>query len=443
MVLSLPREKIDPGIFKIAGRLREKGFSSYLVGGAVRDIVFGREPKDFDLATDAPCEAVREIFKSVVPYGMKHGTVIVVSGGKPYDVTSFMDGEAPPLNIENDLSLRDFTINAMACDMGSLELIDPHGGVRDFQSGTIRCVGRPEDRFAKDPLRMLRAVRQAAQFGFSIDEGTFAAMKDACATIERSAPERISAELVKAFSAGCGSKYVRYLVESGVWGSVAEKYLGTRSAALARKPAYNNFLIACDSLAGAHYRLKLSLLIVFTFYCDSAERAAPELPDFRKCKKLLRDLKFSGEDFEPMAAFVSLSLGQIAAGGRRDRPANEASVKKDMAAFFAATSQKNVCKDVYALCEAFFKILGMSNEANAYYEGLRMLEEVARDNHPVFIEDLAVDGETLKKVFSLGQSSRIGEMLRYAQDAVIETPSDNRKDVLVKKIAAGFGLAPR
>ena len=441
--MKLPEEKIDVNIFKISARLRENGFKSYLVGGAVRDIVFGREPKDFDLATEAPCEKIRAIFRNVVPYGMKHGTVIVVSGGKPYDVTSFMDGTAPPLTLENDLAIRDFTINAMACDMESLELIDPHGGLADFDRKIIRGVENPVDRFVKDPLRLLRAIRQAAHFGFSIDELTFAAMKSMGSEILKSAPERISSELIKTFSKPCPHKYVRYLFDSGIWAAIAEKYLGCRPHDYAAAPFFNNFLISCDSLSTYNYRLRLSLLMIFTFYADAECKPSPQREDFKKLKKRLRELKFSGDDFDSMAAFTSLTLDEIQNSGSSEKEKNdysvsEKSVKNDMVKFYSKTSFKKVCGDVYLLSEAFLKALSRFNGAQKYYEGMRMLEDVARDNHPIFIEDLAVDGCELIKNCGIGGSARIGEMLRYAQDIVINNPADNRKEFLISKIMEKF-----
>ena len=161
--------------------LGEAGFSAYVVGGCVRDWVLGIPPHDFDICTSAAPEEMKEIFRDerTIETGIKHGTLTVLMEGEPLEITTFrldgdyLDGRHPSSvsftrNIEEDLSRRDFTINAMAYSPRE-GLCDPFGGQADCKAGIIRCVGEPERRFTEDALRILRALRFSARLGFPIE----------------------------------------------------------------------------------------------------------------------------------------------------------------------------------------------------------------------------------------------------------------------------------
>ena len=173
-------EKINPKALKICCILEGQGYSAYIVGGAVRDLLMGKEPKDWDIATSAKPEEVRSIFYKTVDIGIKHGTVTVLLDDESFEVTTYrIDGNYSdsrhPDSVEftddivKDLSRRDFTINAMAMDSNG-NIIDPFMGRFDIMNKTIRCVGDANLRFAEDPLRILRACRFKAQLpGFIIN----------------------------------------------------------------------------------------------------------------------------------------------------------------------------------------------------------------------------------------------------------------------------------
>ena len=205
------RISIPKGARAVLLNLRYENHEAYVVGGCVRDSLLGKEPKDWDICTSATPDEVKELMHrrgiKTIDTGLQHGTVTVDMGtvGK-YEVTTFRidgnytDGRHPDYvefteSIYKDLSRRDFTINAMAYN--SAGLIDPFHGRDDLQAGIIRCVGNPDERFEEDALRILRALRFAATYGFSIEEQTAAAIHKDAWMLKRIAAERINGELCK------------------------------------------------------------------------------------------------------------------------------------------------------------------------------------------------------------------------------------------------------
>ena len=147
----------DP-VRELLDRLTGAGHISVLVGGCVRDLLEGRDVRDFDVATAATPEQVLALVARAIPTGLHHGTVMVPTAAGPVDVTRFRAGP----RLEDDLAHRDFTINAVAYDPAQDLRIDPHGGVEDLRAGRLRAVGKASERLAEDPLRVLRAARMVA-----------------------------------------------------------------------------------------------------------------------------------------------------------------------------------------------------------------------------------------------------------------------------------------
>ena len=187
--------------------LEAGGFSAYVVGGCVRDWVLGIPPHDFDICTAATPKEMKEIFKGerTIETGIRHGTLTVLMDNEPLEITTFrldgdyLDGRHPSSvsftrKVEEDLSRRDFTINAMAYSPKD-GLIDPFGGQKDCQDGIIRCVGEPERRFQEDALRILRALRFSARLDFPIEPETAKAIFQLKENLEKISKERIAVEL--------------------------------------------------------------------------------------------------------------------------------------------------------------------------------------------------------------------------------------------------------
>ncbi|GHV84675.1 hypothetical protein AGMMS50230_02830 [Spirochaetia bacterium] len=219
--------RLAPVLKEIAAVFSSAGKEVYLVGGAVRDLLLGRASADWDLATNARPEEVTALFKRVIPTGIKHGTVTIRHKGTSIEVTTFRteseysDGRRPDevryaAAIEEDLSRRDFTMNAAAVKLPEGILVDPFNGQSDIKRRLIRCVGKAEERFAEDGLRPMRAVRFAAQLGFNLEEKTLLAIPGALPTTAMVAAERIREELDKTLASASPQTGLVIMEETGL-----------------------------------------------------------------------------------------------------------------------------------------------------------------------------------------------------------------------------------
>lgn len=196
-------------VLAIARRLEASGFEAWCVGGAIRDALLGGAPLDWDLATSARPETVRDLFgrKRTIPIGIEFGTVCVLDdAGVGHEITTFRrdvrtDGRHAEVefgaSLDEDLARRDFTINAIAYRPSTGEVRDPFGGQRDLEEGLVRAVGDPEQRMREDRLRALRAIRFASRYEFAIDDATLAAIRSSAPHLTRLSRERVQQELVK------------------------------------------------------------------------------------------------------------------------------------------------------------------------------------------------------------------------------------------------------
>ena len=212
--------RMDEGAAELLDTLHRAGYAAYVVGGCVRDSLLGLTPHDWDLCTSALPQQVMELFgaQRCIPTGLQHGTVTVKQSGALYEITTFRtegtytDGRHPDEvhfvpDVREDLARRDFTINAMAYNEKE-GLVDPFGGQADLQSGIVRAVGVPRQRFTEDALRILRLYRFAARFGFAIDPPTAQAAQELCAHLDCVSVERIEEELAKLLAAPAPAAYL-------------------------------------------------------------------------------------------------------------------------------------------------------------------------------------------------------------------------------------------
>ena len=236
--LRVPREKhglaqhaISPAAAKVCAGLREAGFSAHVVGGAVRDLLLGIVPKDFDVATDARPEQIKPLFRRALIIGRRFRLVHVLMGPETVEVSTFRGADTETAEkdehgrllrdnvfgtMEQDARRRDFTVNALYYDPATEEVVDFHGGLADLKKRTLRVIGDPATRYREDPVRMLRAVRLAAKLGLTLDPQTRAPIRDMAPLMERVPPARLFDEMLKLLLSGHASACLRQLRDVGL-----------------------------------------------------------------------------------------------------------------------------------------------------------------------------------------------------------------------------------
>ena len=228
----ISRKNIPPDALKVMYRLVRKGFTAYLVGGGVRDLILGRTPKDFDVGTNATPNQIKRTFRNCFLIGRRFRLAHIRFGDRIIETSTFRrcpepeeehgDGELIQFRDncyggpEEDALRRDFTVNALLYEIQRFSIIDHVGGYGDIRNRLIRCIGDPNIRFREDPVRMIRAVRFASRLDFRIEPATFNAMTRHHAEILKSSPARVFEELQKLFAYGSGEKAFRLLYKTGL-----------------------------------------------------------------------------------------------------------------------------------------------------------------------------------------------------------------------------------
>ncbi len=381
--------EIPEPILEIARTLEGAGFEAWCVGGTLRDTLLGFPQSDYDIATTAIPEQVQALFPKTIGVGIKYGTVGVLDRKRElHEVTTFRrdvatDGRhavvAYGVTLEDDLARRDFTINAIAYHPLRHEWRDPFGGARDLESHLVRAVGDPAQRFREDYLRILRALRFAARFDFSIDPQTWEAARAAAPGLARLSAERVRDEWFKSLgTARSLTKLVSLWKEVGAareWIPELDAELGSSAnipppPAGARDPVLLTALL-CSSPAAVLKRLKASNAEI-----DRARglEAGPEAPGGKDERSVRRWLAQTGESAEDLSALWSLRQGG-------EPPWGEA------------------------------------------------VRKIRRRGDALTRTDLAVSGSDLESLGARGP--RIGQMLAELLDQVLEDPALNTKDRLL------------
>jgi tRNA nucleotidyltransferase (CCA-adding enzyme) len=434
---------IPASLEELARVFRQHGRQCYLVGGAIRDMLLGRPSTDYDIATDALPPEVQGMFQRVIPTGLKHGTVTVLFRGLRFEVTTFridreyLDGRRPDSvvftpSIEEDLRRRDFTVNAIAYDLSSRRLLDPHGGRADLHRRIIRAIGDPLERFREDGLRPVRACRFAAQFGFSVDPATFAAIPACLDTVRKVSSERIREELVRLLSAPQPSQGFRLMADCGLLELLLpELYAG----AGVEQRSMHCFDVLEHSLRS----------------CDAAEpenlpvRLAALLHDIGKPGTLARqengDLSFHGH--EQLSAELACALlerlrfpNQLIHKTRHlvlhhmfnyTEEWSDAAVRR----FIARVGEEHL-PDLLALRRADqVGTCGDSSPSPALAAFGRRLEKVLAAGRALTLRDLAVDGRDLMESLGLPPGPGIGVLLGQLLESVLEDPGLNTRETLL------------
>ncbi|MDP6794502.1 MAG: CCA tRNA nucleotidyltransferase [Verrucomicrobiota bacterium] len=260
---NLPVDSLEAGALRLANRLVGAGFQAFWVGGCVRDVRLGQAPTDYDIATDAKPDDIKRLFRKIIPVGKQFGVIIVLEGGHEYQVATFRaeggyaDGRRPSsvrfTDAREDALRRDFTINGLFYDPLADELHDWVGGQADLEARRICTIGDPAQRFGEDRLRMLRAVRFAAQLGFGLEPGTLTAVRQHAAAIREVSAERRRDELIKLFRPPHAARGLDLLHESRLLPEVLPELAATRGCE--QPPEYHP-----EGDVFTHIRLMLSHL---------------------------------------------------------------------------------------------------------------------------------------------------------------------------------------
>jgi tRNA nucleotidyltransferase/poly(A) polymerase len=311
------------------------GHQAYLVGGCVRDLLLGREPADYDVATDAPPDRVQQLFPGGLAVGAKFGVIVVVEDSAEVEVATFRsdlgysDGRHPDRvaysdSPEQDVQRRDFTINGLLMDPRSGQVLDFVAGRADLDAGIVRAIGRPALRFAEDKLRMVRAIRLAARFGFTIEQETFAGITKLAREIRQVSAERLRDELTKLLTEGAARAGFELLDRSALLVALLPEV--ARMKGVEQPPQFHpegdvwtHTLLMLEKLpAGCASTLAWGVLLhdvgkppTFTPANGPGERIRFDNHvevGVRIAEEICQRLRFSGHDTEQVAALVANHL---------------------------------------------------------------------------------------------------------------------------------------
>jgi len=422
--------------------LNENGYKAYAVGGAVRDSLLGKTPDDFDVTTDAAPVEVKKLFKKTFDTGIKHGTVTVLFDKEPIEVTTFRsDGEYKDnrkpetvtlvKDVEEDLSRRDFTINAL-CYNEKEGLIDLFGGSSDLNNKIIRAIGDPKKRFREDALRILRAVRFSAQLNFTIEENTKNAIKSCASLVKNLSVERIISEIDKIIMSD-SPFHLKILYDLGVLEHIMPEMckcfmqnqntrwhiydVGTHTLNVIKNSPKKLYLRYAALLHdwGKPYCLGKNKLGEDSFlnHAKVSLKLAEEFltkykfSNFNK-DKILRLVKFHDLEILPEKKYVKRAINKVG---------------------------DDIFLDLCALkrADCLSQNLKLTASRLSYIDELeRLYSEIKENKEGISLKDLNVNGNDL---IALGyEGKKIGEILLFLLENIIEKPEDNEKETLINLI---------
>ncbi|HHV34756.1 MAG TPA: HD domain-containing protein [Syntrophomonadaceae bacterium] len=420
---------------------------SYVVGGGIRDLILGMPPQDWDLATDARPREVERIFKNggykVVPTGVKYGTVTVTKNSFPLEITTFRmeagyrDYRRPSrvnfvLEIEEDLGRRDFTINALAYDPLRSFFCDPYQGIPDLIKEQIRAVRDPEERFSEDPLRMLRAVRIAAELGFSIEDKTMHAMIRNAELLGKISSERIRDELNRLLMATHFHQGLENLLESGllfvIIPELKEGWLFSQYHPSHQYPVLPHTL---ESMRYTPSNLEVRLAILL--HDVAKPRCYSRGEDGRghfyghnvvgaeMTEEILRRLHYSNQVIKNVVMLVRehmLELKMGPAGIRR----LVARVGREMIPALLSVRLADI------LAHSRSQVVRSLEE---YEKFSKNLEQVMATGSAFVMRELAVNGSDIIQETGISPGPLVGKILRHLWEKVLDDPRKNNRDYLL------------
>lgn len=422
-------DKIDvqKDLLALSKIFNNAGFSLYLVGGALRDMYLGRRNYDTDVATDAKPEDVVRLFRRTIPTGIKHGTVTIRYRGNNIECTTlrreagYSDARHPDLveygsSITDDLSRRDFSMNAIAASLPDGTIIDPYNGRKDIANGIIRAVGEPLMRFSEDGLRPMRAIRFASQLGFQIEEQTLQAIPLSLERMRNVSVERFQDEFNKMLRGKYFSRAMLLMHQTGVMQLFLPKLCKLSETDL------SDMLDSISFLPEDALTLKLSL-IAYWIYEQERKQGTEQKERLAELETMLKTLKYPNKVTEDVLRNVEQCNFAIEA----------LKTQADIRRFLKRIGPNNV-SDIFSLKKAI--------TPSSLHDVHRLESEVGAilKNSPVLsIKELAIDGKDLLD-FGISKGPKIGKILSNLLDDVIEEPSLNTREQLMQRVKKNYSM---
>ena len=435
MDIRLPQE-----VEYIINTLNKNGFEAYTVGGCVRDSLLGRAPQDWDITTNALPEKIIDIFDHTVPTGLQHGTVTVVLNKDNYEVTTYridgeyLDNRRPDKviftsSIEEDLSRRDFTINAIAYN-NSKGLVDPFNGKNDLNQRLIRCVGEANLRFNEDSLRMLRAIRFGSQLNFHIDDNTYNSIITNHHLIKNVSMERIRDELSKLLMSNKPSEGIRNLYKSKLLTYVLPELVRCIGFNQCNphhdKDVFEHIMSVLDHTpASLPVRLAALLHDIAKPQCFTKDEMGighfymHHLKSADIAEDVLKRLRFDNNTIKK----VSILIKEHMSGYDLHR---NGAIKK----FINRVGIENL-EDLFLLQKADILSHKESQDLNIILELQEAVDRILKEKQPLSIKDLAVTGSDLI-VLGYSPGKLLGLTLNELVEMVLNNPDLNTKEQLLK-----------
>lgn len=431
----------DVGI--ILNILSDKGYEAYIVGGCVRDSLLNRTPSDWDITTNAKPKTVVDIFENlghrVIPTGMKHGTITIMIDGVGYEVTTYrVDGEYDDNrhpkkvtftnSLKEDLSRRDFAINAMAYSPKN-GLIDIYGGIDDLSNKEIRCVGNAIERFSEDALRMIRAIRFSCQLGFELTQSVINAICDLSSNIKSVSAERVREEFCKILASDKVTDGICHLGQSGLmWYIIPELYATLKFKQHNKHHDKDIFWHTLSVVENVEPKLELRLSALLHDIGKSKcfSKDENDVGHFYNharisadmSKEILKRLKFDNKTID--------EVGKLIYSHMISTDLNTKSIKK----LINRVGKNNI----YNLIELMISDRkGCAKGYRNYDDILELKNKVSKilnEKQPLSVKDLDINGYDLIKLGYKGRE--IGEMLDILLASVLESPELNSREVLLQ-----------
>lgn len=434
--------KLPEKVIKVMKKFTEIGAEIFVVGGAVRGLLMGKEIQDWDFATNLVPEKMKLLFPKNSFYENKFGTFsIVLEDGEIFEVTTYRtergysDNRHPDMvkwgkTLEEDLERRDFTINSMAVDING-KITDLFNGSKDLENKLVKAVGNPDERFKEDALRMIRAVRIANQIGFTIDENTFQSIQKNAPLIKNIAGERIKVELFKILSVSKPADGIKILKNSGLLKEIIPEIL--ESVEVKQKghhiyDVWNHLLETLNNCESNNPITRLAALLhdvakpmVMKGEGESRTFYNHEILGSRIAVKIGKRLRLSNQELEQLFRLVRWHMFT----------AEDTQTDKAVRRFIRNVTPEYI-EEMIALRRADRMGSGAKETSWRWELFKKRLVEVQKQ--PFTVKDLKVDGTDVMEILKIQPSRKVGEVLEKIFAQVEENPKLNEREILLDKI---------